>query len=111
MLSALAELGVNWVPLAIAGGALVLLLGVIQLILGLKAQNRPSPTGESAMIGETGFITRTQGFRNRLLVEIRGELWWCIPDSPGVQISKGDAVEVTGIEKDSMILRVKPAAC
>jgi membrane protein implicated in regulation of membrane protease activity len=111
MVAALTELGVNWVPLAIAGGALVLLLGVIQLILGLKAQNAPDRTGEKAMIGETGFITRTHGFRDRNLVEIRGELWWCIPDAPGVQITRGDAVEVTGIEKDSMILRVRPVVC
>jgi membrane protein implicated in regulation of membrane protease activity len=109
MFAALTELGVNWVPLAIAGGALLLLLGIIQLFLGLKAQNSPDRTGETAMIGETGFITRTHGFRDRFLVEIRGELWWCVPDASGVQIARGDTVEVTGIEKDSMILRVRPA--
>lgn len=110
MITALFDTNADWVGLAIAGGALVALLGIIQLVIGLKAQKRPSPTGERAMIGETGLITRTHGFRGRLLAEIRGELWWCVPDSPGLQLAKGDAVLVTGVEKESMILRVRPAA-
>jgi len=110
IVAALAELGLDWIPLAVTGGALLFLLAVVQLVLGLKAQNSPDRTGETAMIGETGVITKTSGFRNRMLAEIRGELWWCKPDSAGVTLAKGDTVQVTGIEEDSLILKVKPVA-
>jgi len=109
MIAALTVLEVDLVPLAVAGGAVLLVLGIVQLILGLKAQNSPSPTGAGAMVGETGVVARTQAFRHRLLVEIRGELWWAVPEPPGESLSRGDAVEVVALDRDTMILKVRRA--
>ncbi|MBD3279068.1 MAG: hypothetical protein GF388_12275, partial [Candidatus Aegiribacteria sp.] len=64
------------VPLAITAGVVLLILGIFQLYLGLKAQGSPDVTGENAMIGETGIIRKAAGFRDRSIVEVRGELWW-----------------------------------
>ena len=97
---------VKLLPVIIAGGAVLLLLGALQLWLGLRAQKSPKVTGEKMMIGETGIVTRPSGFRKRTVIEIRGELWWCVPVN-GETPEVGDTVEVVGIEKDSMILEVK----
>jgi len=94
-------------PMILTGGGLLLLLGLIQLYLGLKAQNSPDETGEITMLGETGPITKASTFSHRSLVEIRGELWWCRPSDPGIILSRGDVVEVVDIEDDSMILKVR----
>ncbi|MCK5065306.1 MAG: NfeD family protein [Candidatus Fermentibacteraceae bacterium] len=96
------------VPLAITAGAILVVLALIQLYLGLRAQRRPKVTGEKAMIGETGIIRKTSGFRKRSIVEIRGELWWCVVHPKGDdRLEKGTTVEIVGIEDDSMILEVK----
>ena len=95
------------VPLVITAGGILVVLALIQLYLGLRAQRRPKVTGEKAMIGETGIITKTSGFRRRSIVEIRGELWWCLPMKGADRLEKGATVEVAGIEEDSMILEVK----
>ena len=97
---------VEILPVVIAGGAVLLLLGLFQLILGLRAQKAPKATGEKTMIGETGIVSRSSGFRQRTVIEIRGELWWCV-HKDGKALEVGDTVEVVGIEKDSMILEVK----
>ena len=106
MLIKLFQWDVEILPLIIAGGIVLLLLGIIQLYLGLKAQKSPKVTGESAMIGETGIVSRSSGFRQRAVIEIRGELWWCVPVNE-TELPEGSTVEVVGIEKDSMILDVK----
>lgn len=95
------------VPLVITAGAILVVLALIQLYLGLRAQRRPKVTGEKAMIGETGVITKTSGFRHRSIVEIRGELWWCLQPKGDERLEKGMTVEIVGIEEDSMILEVK----
>ena len=95
------------VPLAITAGAILVVLALIQLYLGLRAQRRPKVTGEEAMIGETGIIRKTSGFRKRSVVEIRGELWWCVHPKGDDRLEKGTTVEIVGIEEDSMILEVK----
>ncbi|MCK4671550.1 MAG: NfeD family protein [Candidatus Aegiribacteria sp.] len=95
------------VPLVITAGAILVVLALIQLYLGLRAQSRPKVTGEESMIGETGIITKVSGFRHRSIVEIRGELWWCLPLKGDDRLEKGATVEVAGIEEDSMILEVK----
>ena len=95
------------VPLVITAGAILVVLALIQLYLGLRAQRRPKVTGEEAMIGETGIITKTYGFRRRSIVEIRGELWWCLQPKGDDRLEKGTTVEVVGIEEDSMILEVR----
>ncbi len=95
------------VPLVITAGSILVVLALIQLYLGLRAQSRPKVTGEKAMIGETGVIRKTSGFRQRSIVEIRGELWWCVQPNGEDRIEKGTAVEIVGIEEDSMILEVK----
>jgi len=101
------EIELNLLPMILTGGGLILLLGIIQLYLGLKAQNSPDETGEVTMLGDTGPIVKASSFRHRSLVEIRGELWWCRPSAPGIILSKGDIVEVVDIEDDSLILRVR----
>ncbi len=96
----------NIVPLAITGGAVLLILGLIQLYLGLKAQKSPKVTGEKAMIGETGIIRSASGFMDRSIVEVRGELWWCLPATRSTLLEEGNTVKIVGIEEDSMILEV-----
>lgn len=93
-------------PLAITGGAVLLILGLIQLYLGLRAQGGPSVTGERTIVGQTGIIRKAAGFRDRSIVEIRGELWWCIPVSRQVILTEGATVTVVDIAEDSMILEV-----
>ena len=95
------------VPLVITAGAILVALALIQLYLGLRAQSRPKVTGEKSMIGETGIITKTSGFRLRSIVEIRGELWWCLQPKGDERLEKGMTVEIVGIEEDSLILEVK----
>jgi membrane protein implicated in regulation of membrane protease activity len=90
-----------------AGGVTVLIAAVFLLWLGLRAQKRPNQTGDSAMIGETGIVRKTAGFRNRLVVEVRGEQWWSkltVPES----VSAGSEIIVTGVDPDDLILIVEP---
>ena len=87
--------------------AVFLLLGLFQLYLGLKAQRKPNVTGEKMLIGETGIIRKSKGFRRRAVLEIRGELWWCIPVHPELKLEKGMTVRITGLDDDSMILKVE----
>lgn len=95
-------------PLAIWTGIItVVLIGLYLLWLGLKAQKRPAQTGDSSMIGETGIVRRTAGFRNRLVVEVRGEYWWSKTEG-SVTLSKGSEIVVVGVDKDDLILVVKP---
>ena len=94
------------VPLAVTGGVVLLLLGLIQLYLGLKAQKGPRVTGEQTMIGQSGIIRKAAGFRNRSIVEIRGELWWCVPATGRTELQAGSTVKVVGIAEDTMILQV-----
>jgi len=96
----------NIVPLIITGGVVLLLLGLLQLYLGLKAQSGPKVTGEKAMVGETGIVTKAAGFRDRSVVEIRGELWWCVP-ATRTALKEGDTVRVTDVMEDSLILEVE----
>lgn len=99
-------MSVNVVALVITGGVVLLLLGLLQLYLGLKAQSSPDVTGPQAMIGRTGIIRRASGFRDRSVVEIRGELWWCIPISRKTMLHEGATVKVVDQAEDSMILEV-----
>ncbi len=100
------EISANIVPLVITGFAVLLILGLIQLYLGLKAQKSPKVTGEQAMIGETGIIRKASSFMDRSIVEVRGELWWCLPADRSTVLEDGNAVKIVGIEQDSMILEV-----
>jgi membrane protein implicated in regulation of membrane protease activity len=88
-----------WLPVVIFLGVVALIL----LYLGLKAQKRPKCTGEEEMIGETGIVRKTAGFRGRSTVEIRGEIWWC---RSRIRLEEGIDVRVTGIT--DMILDVEP---
>ena len=90
-----------------AGSITVVLIGLFLLWLGLKAQKRPGQTGDSSMIGETGIVRRTAGFRNRLVVEVRGEYWWSKTKAP-LSLSKGSEMLVIGVDKDDLILVVEP---
>jgi len=93
-------------PLVITGGVVLLVLALIQLYLGLRAQKNPKVTGEDSMIGETGLVRKAAGFRARSIVEIRGELWWCIPARRDTVLKEGDTVRVVAITQDSLILEV-----
>jgi membrane protein implicated in regulation of membrane protease activity len=101
------QLPANIVPLIITGGVVLLVLALVQLYLGLKVQKSPKVTGEKAMIGETGIIRESSGFRSRAIVETRGELWWCLPACGATPLEVGDTVKITGIAEDTMILEVE----
>jgi len=88
-------------------GVTVTVVAVFLVWLGLKAQNRVNPIGNEALIGETGVVRRTAGFRNRTVAEVRGENWWCRVDS-GAKLSPGDEIRVTGIDQDDMMLVIEP---
>src|SRR5512136_1115947 len=87
-------------PMAISGGVFALFLAW----LGYRAHRRPVLTGDSGMIGLTGVINRHQGFRNRWIVEVRGELWWCDSES---ELRPGMQVKVTGAS--DLVLTVVPS--
>jgi len=90
-----------------AGGITVLVIAVFLLVLGLKAQKRPGQTGDSSMVGETGIVRKTAGFRNRLVVEVRGEQWWS-KMNVSEKVSAGSEIKVTGVDPDDLILIVEP---
>lgn len=92
---------------ALWAGIITLILFVILLLwLGLRAQKRPSQTGDSAMIGETGIVKKTIGFRGRMVVEVRGENWWSKMAVPGT-LATGTEIRVTGVDKDDLILIIE----
>jgi membrane protein implicated in regulation of membrane protease activity len=93
-------LGDAWLPVAVFLAVVALWL----LYLGLKAQKRPKCTGEEEMLGQSGVVRKTAGFRGRSTVEVRGEIWWCRSRH---RLEKGMEVRVTGV--DDMILLVEPA--
>ncbi len=101
-------LGMEVGPVFWTAGFVLLLLGALQLYLGLRAQKLPKATGEQAMIGETGVVLRSSGYRERMVVEIRGELWWCERSDRGLDFSPGTEVEVTGLREGTMVLVVRP---
>ena len=90
-----------------SGSITVVLIGLFLLWLGLKAQKRPGQTGDESMIGETGIVRRIAGFRNRVVVEVRGEYWWSKTEKPLI-LSKGSEIIVIGVDKDDLILLIKP---
>jgi membrane protein implicated in regulation of membrane protease activity len=92
-------LGDAWLPVVIFLGIVALVL----LYIGLRAQRRPKVTGEEEMIGKSGIVRRTAGFRGRSTVEIRGEIWWC---RSRYRLARDMEVRVTGV--DDMILLVEP---
>lgn len=90
-----------------AAGVTVLLIAIFLVWIGLKAQKRPNQTGDEKMVGETGIVRRTSGFRNRLVAEVRGEFWWCKTKVPG-DLSVGSEITVVGVDPDDLILIIKP---
>jgi len=95
--------GVIW-----AGGITLFLVFIGLIWIGLSAQGRPNLTGDEAMIGETGVVRRAAGFRNRIVVEVRGELWWS-REKGEARLKPGDEIRVTGIDQNDLILTVEPA--
>lgn len=89
-------------------GITALAIVVFLIWLGLKAQSRVNPIGNEALIGETGIVRKTAGYRNRLVVEVRGENWWC-RDESGAQLSPGDEVVIKGIDQQDMMLIIEPS--
>lgn len=91
----------------LAGGITVLIVTLFLLWLGLKAQKKINPIGNEAMIGETCIVRKTAGFRNRIVVEVRGENWWArLPE--GKQATIGEEARVTGIDPTDMMLLIEP---
>lgn len=95
--------GVVW-----AGGVTLILVMIALLWIGLRAQGRPNLTGDETMKGETGIVRKTGGFRNRLVVEVRGELWWSRTGGK-IDLKPGDEIVVTGVDQDDLILTVEPS--
>jgi len=90
-----------------AGGITFLLISIFLLWLGLKAQKRPNLTGDSSMVGETGIVRKTAGFRNRIVVEVRGEQWWS-KMIISADVSVGSEIKVTEVDPDDLILIIEP---
>ena len=90
-----------------AGGITVLIIAIFLLWLGLRAQKRANQTGDATMIGESGIVRKTSGFRNRIVVEVRGEQWWSKMTVPG-NVTVGSEVKVTGVDPDDLILVIEP---
>ncbi len=90
-----------------AGGITVLAIAIFLLWIGLRAQKRANQTGDATMIGESGIVRKTSGFRNRIVVEVRGEQWWSKMTVPGT-VSVGTEVKVTGVDPDDLILVIEP---
>ncbi|PIE52378.1 hypothetical protein CSA37_06200 [Candidatus Fermentibacteria bacterium] len=90
-----------------AGGITFAVIAVFLLWLGLRAQKKPGLTGDEAMIGETGIVRKISGFRGRLVVEVRGELWWSSLSSE-TKPAIGSEVKVTAVDPRDLILIVEP---
>lgn len=82
-------------------------VAVFLIWIGLKAQNTPNLTGDAAMVGETGVVKKTGGFRNRTVVEVRGENWWSRP-AVGTQLKPGDEIVVKDIDRNDLVLIIEP---
>lgn len=94
--------GIIW-----AGGITFLVIAVFLVWLGLRAQKKPGLTGDVAMIGETGIVRKTSGFRGRIVAEVRGEQWWSRTES-GVEIKVGDEIKVISVDQQDLILIIEP---
>lgn len=88
------------------GGILLLAIAVFLLWLGLRAQKKPNLTGDTAMVGESGIVRKTSGFRGRIVVEVRGELWWSRVDGDA-DLSPGSEVVVKAVDQNDLILIVE----
>ncbi len=95
--------GIIW-----AAGATALAVAVFLLWLGLRAQKRVNPVGNEALVGDTGMVRRTNGFRKRVVIEVRGEYWWSRLQGGG-SVSPGEEVRITGLDTDDMVLIIEPA--
>ncbi len=76
--------------------------------LGLKAQKGVNPVGNETLVGDTGIVRKTRGFRNRVVIEVRGENWWSRLQGGGT-VSPGQEVLITGLDPDDMVLTIEPA--
>lgn len=81
----------------------LLVLGVVLAWLGIRAHRTGIRTGNEGMIGLTGIVTGGGAFRDRYVVEVRGELWWCTSQA---RLEKGVEVRVTGVR--DLMLVVEP---
>ena len=90
-----------------AGGITVLVIAVFLLWIGLRAQKQPNQTGDIVMIGESGIVRKISGYRNRIVVEVRGEQWWSKMTVPA-NVAVGAEVKVTGVDPDDLILVIEP---
>jgi membrane protein implicated in regulation of membrane protease activity len=91
----------------VAAGVTVLAVALFLVWLGLRAQKKPSLTGDTAMVGETGIVRKTAGFRNRMVVEVRGEHWWSRP-AAGEELRPGDEIVVKAVDQNDLILIIEP---
>lgn len=78
-------------------------LAAVLAWLGIRAHSKCVMTGNEGMIGLTGIVRDRKGFRNRSVVEVRGELWWCRSSH---RLEPGMEVRVTGL--DDLMLDVEP---
>lgn len=88
------------------GVPVIVVLGLIALFLlwlSLRTIGRRPESGLEAMVGLTGIVRRNNVFRGRVLVEVRGELWWARCSQ---RIEPGSEVRVSGVR--DMMLTVEP---
>lgn len=95
--------GILW-----AAGVTALAVAVFLVWLGLKAQKGVNPVGNEALVGDTGIVRKTSGFRKRIVIEVRGENWWSRLQGGG-SVSPGQEVLITGLDPDDMVLTIEPA--
>ncbi len=81
----------------------LVVLAIVLVWLGIRAHSKSVMTGNEGMIGLTGIVKERKGFRNRSVVEVRGELWWCRSSH---RLEPGMEVRVRGL--DDLMLDVEP---
>ncbi len=87
----------------VPAGIMLAVLAVIIAWIAAASGRRRVLTGNEGMIGLTGIVSRRRGFRNRFVIEVRGELWWCRSTSA---LEQGMEVVITGIS--GLVLEVTP---
>jgi membrane-bound serine protease (ClpP class) len=91
------------VPLVISVGITIGLLFAVIVSFALRAQRAPVQTGVQTMVGKTGVAKSDIGLLGQ--VQVGAELWSALPSEGSGTISKGDQVEVVGI--DGLRLKVR----
>jgi membrane protein implicated in regulation of membrane protease activity len=87
-----------WIfPMSVALPAYSATAGLSAMIYwyAMQAMTRPRQNGAEGMVGEIGVVMKTSD--GDLRVRVHNELWHAV--SPGIELHKGDYLEVVGVEQ------------